>query len=131
MPSRSVTPALPIAAMRALGSISRNAPNAVPVLVCAQAGAASTHASATSRHARAAAQSNPRPPGRGDRRLFDDRELADIFAHPSSADLEHVETRRHVQIVLRAQIPWDVALIRPVLLQRAHEIAVHRVDANG
>src|SRR5205809_6400450 len=98
----------------------RKEPNVVPVFDWPSAGEA---ASSPSRHARTA---RPPPPARiPPRPLLDDRELADIVSDSRTVDLEDVESRRHVEVVARAQVPGHVAQVRSVLPQGLHQIAVH------
>src|SRR5438552_11953154 len=59
-----------------------------------------------------------------------DPELADPRADPRRIDREHVEARRHVEVVLGAQVPCDESAVRSVVVQRLHEIAAHRVNAD-
>src|SRR6185503_19515000 len=61
---------------------------------------------------------------------FHHRELARESGLPRRLHAVHVEPRRHVEVVLRAQVPGHEAVERAVLAQRLHEIAVHVVDAH-
>src|SRR5437773_2522938 len=114
-----LTPAFPIAAMRALGSISRNDPKVVPVFDCPSAGEAPSSA-------RRPMSAAPLMPARAS---LDDCELAHIIRHSRTVHLEDVEPRRDVEIVLGAEIPGHEAHVRAVLPQGLDEIPTHGVDA--
>src|SRR5512145_1014987 len=112
MPPPTATPAFPIAAMRALGSMARNWPIVVPTCVCAAADSRST--------------AEPRNPAITTRfipcssRSLDDRELADARLHRAGIDVEHVQTRGQIQVVLGAQVPRHGTGRRAVVHQGLH-----------
>src|SRR2546426_910822 len=108
-------------ATRALGSMSRNAPIVVPVLLWPHAGTAASNAASAAPRSRFLMRSS---------RSLDDRELADVLAEAGSLDVVDVQAGRHVQVVLGTQIPGHEAVVRTVLAQRGHQLAAHSVDAD-
>src|SRR6185369_635666 len=63
-------------------------------------------------------------------RSFEDRELALGGPDSGRVDVIDVEPGREIEIVLRAQVPCDKAVGRPILLQGLNQIAPDGVDAN-
>src|SRR5687767_4580348 len=117
-------------AMRALGSMSRDCPIVVPVLLWAQAASAPGPVASALAVRRLSAMIRPYrliPPSRS----FHDRELADVRPHARRIHVEDVESGGRIQVVLGAQIPRHVTHIRAVLTQGLHEISAHGVNADG
>src|ERR1044072_6637142 len=103
--------------MRALGSISRNVPIVVPVLLCPHAGTAASSVNSAADRIRFLM--------RTPLSSFDDRNLTDEIAKAGRIDAIDVEPGCHVQIVLGAPVPCHESVVRPVLAQRLHQLSPH------
>src|SRR5262245_55855513 len=114
-------------ATRALGSISKNWLMLVPVLLCAFAAAPVP--------ARKEAQARSKKMGFvliiQLLASFNDCKLANVRAQAASIHVKNVQSWRHIEIILRAQIPRHHAGIGAVVMQCLHQLAAHREDADG
>ena len=62
--------------------------------------------------------------------LFDEGEPPDGLADARRVDVEEVQARRDLQVVLRAEVPRHHAGREPVVLERLDEVAGDGVDAD-
>src|SRR3990170_5188519 len=120
--SYDATPAFPMAPIRALGSIIKNWPMVVPVLLCARRNPL-THSwtirKAAIRRKCACALM-----------LFDDRELSYGRSEFITIHMVNVESRSDLKIIFRPEIPRYKSIDRTIVVQRLDEFSSDCVNAN-